>query len=130
MSRGKLVKLVLMALALTGLLYFAAGQLLGPGVGDFEDPIINGYVYSYAGGYEKTIVYKGKERPNQIIIDARVDQYRVDGDKLFIAQRPVEIFKVGDITKSRLLNSCQYWIINVKTHYVEKTADVGGLRCN
>lgn len=130
MSFDKVAKLVLVAFALTALLYLVAGQLLGPGVGDFSDPIINGYEYDDAGGYEKTITYRGNERSNQIIIDSRVDEYRVDGDRLFVARRPIEVFKVGDVMKSRLLGGCEYWVINVKTHRVEKTAESGGLRCN
>ena len=129
MSFGKVAKLVLVALVLFVSLYLVASQFLGPGVLDFSDPIINGYEYSDAGGYEKTIIYMGNERPRQIIIDSRVDEYRVDGDKLFVARRPVEVLKVGDVLESRLLAGCEYWLIHVKTHRVEKAID-SGLQCN
>lgn len=130
MLNSKAAKPVFVAFALVVAFYFVGSMFLGPGIGDFSDPIINGYEYSDAGGYEKTIVYRGKERSNQIIIDSRVDEYRVEGDKLLVARRPREIFKVGDMANTRLLEGCEYWVINIKTHQVEKTTDSSGLQCN
>ncbi|MFC7286540.1 hypothetical protein ACFQPC_00690 [Herminiimonas glaciei] len=128
---SKVVKSVFVGVALFAALYFVAMQFLGPGIRDFSNPIINGYEYSDAGGYEKTIIYTGNERPRQIIIDSRVDEYRVDGNRLLVARRPVESHLAKDnALSSRLLPLCEYWLINVKTHQVQRTADSGGLRCN
>lgn len=102
-------------------LYFVAGKLLGPGVGDFTESLANGYEYYYAGGNERMIVYTGNERPETIVIDARVDDYRVVGDRLLVVRRPREIYQDGDVTKSKLFLKCEYWVINTKIHKIEKT---------
>lgn len=127
---AKVVKSVLVGGALFVALYFAGSLFLGPGVGDFSDTIIDGYEYSDAGGYEKTIYYSGDERPKQIVIDARVDAYRVEGNSLFVARRPRESFKVGDVMHSRLMEKCEYWAIDIKTHQIDKISESHGLRCN
>jgi hypothetical protein len=49
----------------------------GPGSGDVAIPIVGGYEYRDPGAYEKVITHKETGRPRQIVIDARVDQYKV-----------------------------------------------------
>lgn len=115
------------------MLYMVGRQFLGPGISDFSKPIINGYEYSDAGGYEKVIIYRGGERPPQMVIDARVDGHKIEGDKLIVARRPRETFYEGNqdqVLSSRLSGDCEQWVINVKTHLVEKTNEAQGLRCN
>lgn len=130
MSFGKVAKLVFLALAFTVFLYLVGSHFVGPGISDFEDPIINGYEYSDAGHYEKTIIYTGVERPKQIVVDARVDGYRIEGDSLFVARRPREGFKVGEVMHSRLKAECEYWVIDTKTHQIGRASESHGLRCN
>lgn len=131
MSSSKVVKTLFVALAFFAALYLLASQFLGPGIGNASVPIVNGYEYDDAGGYEKAIIYKGSERPHQIVVDARVDDYKTEDDRLIVARRPRESHLAKDnALSSRLLPTCEYWVINVKTHQVEKTADSSGLRCN
>jgi len=130
MSSAKIIKSILAGGFLFALLYLVGGFVLGPGVGDFTTPIADGYEFSDAGGYEKTIIYTGVASPKQIVVDARVDEYRMDGNNLLIARRPREGFRVGEVMHSRLLESCEYWVIDVKTHRIDKTPDSHGLHCN
>ena len=133
MSIGKAIRAVFVACLFFIAVYFVGSQLLGPGVGDFSDNIINGYEYDYAGGNERAIIYRGGERPNKIVIDARVEGYRAEGDKLFVVRRPREIYKDGDLTKGRLLNECEHWVIDTKNHQIEKvewSSEFQDLRCS
>ena len=127
MSFGRAIKLVIIALATLGLLLLLSQFMVSR---DFSEPIANGYDYVDAGGYEKMIVYSGNQRPPQIIIGSRVDEYRIDSDKLFVARKPVESFMVGDVLKSKILDVCEYWVVNVKTNQVGKVTDSSGLHCN
>lgn len=129
MLLNKVIKPVLIVFAFFVFLYLLASQLLGPGVGDFSTSIANGYKYEYLGGNERVVVYQGEERSNTIIIDSRVDDYFIENNNLLVARRPREIYKDHGITKSRLSNNCEYWVINIKTHEVKQITDFGGLRC-
>lgn len=131
MSLNKLFKSIVTILAVLAGLFVLAIIFSSRGARDFEESIINDYEYSDAGGYEKTIVYSGNERSQEIIIDSRVDEYRVEGDKLWVARRPrVSDLAADGALDSRLLPTCEYWVIDTKTHKVEKTSNSGGLHCN
>lgn len=128
-----ILKSALIALLAVFVLYMVGRQFLGPGISDFSKPIINGYEYSDAGGYEKMIIYRGGERPPKMVIDSRVDSYKIEGDMLIVARRPRGTFyeeNQDQVLSSRLSGDCEHWVINVKTHFVEKTNEVHGLRCN
>ena len=136
MSLGRFTKLVLVAVALFvalyllfAVLYFAAARFW-PNIFDSKS-IINGYEYLYMDRDAKMIVYSGNERSQAVIIDSRVDEYRVEGDRLIVARRPVEDHLAADgVLHSRLLPNCEFWVIDTKTHKVEKTTNSGGLHCN
>lgn len=133
MLAGKFFKALAAGLLFFVGVYLIAGQFLGPGVGDFSDSLINGYQYDYSGGDERMIVYRGGERPNTIVIDARVDGYKVVDERLLVVRRPREIYQDDGITKSRLLNECEYWVINLNSHQVERTQqsnEFQDLRCS
>ena len=133
MSAGKSFKALLLGVVLFSGIYLLASQFLGPGVGDFSDSLLNGYEYDYAGGDEKMIVYRGNDRPNIIVIDARVDAYKVVDERLLVVRRPREIYKDDGITKSRLLDECEYWVINTKSHQIEETdwsSEFQDLKCS
>ena len=121
MSYRKVVRLSLIGVSIFAALYVLLGTFMGPGVSDISIRIAAGYMYDDAGGYEKMISYMGDERPNEIIVDSRVDGYKLIGSKLYVARRPVvsELAKDGALD-SRLLPYCEYWIINVETGYVER----------
>jgi hypothetical protein len=126
----KPLKIFLIALAFFALLYLMAGQFLGPGLRDFSARVANGYEYDDAGGYEKSIIYRGSERKNEIVIDARVEDHILEGENLFVARRPREIYRDNDgVLESRLSPDCEYWKIDVKTHRIEKTTETKNLHC-
>lgn len=131
--RKPILRSVLIAFGIVAVLYILGSLYLGPGIGDFSKPIINGYEYTDAGGYEKVIVYRGGKHAPQMVVDARVDSYKIEGDKIIVARRPRETFYEGNqdqVLSSRLSGDCEYWAINIKTHRVEKTSEAHGLYCN
>lgn len=136
MSFRKITKSVLtvvvVTIVLVTILYFLGTQYLGPGVSDFSVPISNGYEYNDSGGYEKNIIYMGEDPgvTASIIIDSRVDDYKLVENKIFVSRTPREIYWVGDVPNSRLLSNCEFWVINTETHVVKRVSDSHGLRCN
>lgn len=130
MSLGRFAMLIFTALAIFGVLYLLAGKFLGPGLGDAFFEIANGYMYFDAGGYEKSIDYKGNERQTGTVIDARVDDYRVDGDQLLVARRP-RVIELGDddALRSHLLLDCEYWVIELNTHAVRQVTHLKHVQC-
>jgi len=133
MSVGKAIRAALIACFIFVILYFVGGRFLGPGVGDFSESIVNGYEFIYTDRNGKMIAYGGKDRPNAVVISPRVDGYRVVGEHIFIVRRPLEIYKDGEITKSRLLDECEYWVINTESHQIEKverSSEFQDLQCS
>lgn len=79
------------------------------------------------------IIYRGEKHAPQMVIDARVDGYKIEGDKIIVARRPRETFYEGNqdqVLSSRLSGECEYWVINIKTDRVEKSSEAHGLHCN
>lgn len=132
MSLGiKILKLILKSIliifGIVVVLAFLAGFFGGAGIRDFEESIIDEYEYVDAGGYEKMITNR-----KEVVIDSRVDGYKIVGDNIIVARRPVEIFFEGNqnhTPSSRLSGNCEYWAINIKTHKVEKSSEAHGLHC-
>ena len=105
----------------------------GPGVTDGEFSIANGYALSDAGGNEKMIVHREGNKLGEIIVDARVDNYVVDGRKIIIARRPAETMMRDGIAEVKLLSTCEYWVIDTDTHAVAQIADANkwpSVRCD
>lgn len=130
MLQGKLPISILGGVIL-GLLFLAAGSLLGPGIRDepFAE-IVDGYGYFDAGGYEKMIIYDGEKRLAGVVIDARVDDFYVDGARLLVARRPrVTNLAKDDAVDSRLLSECEFWVINTKFHTVKQVAQANEVQC-
>lgn len=117
----RFIQLMGIVLGVSALVYFISSMFLGPGVQDFSLKIVGGYSYEDTGGNEKHILYShGKGLP-KIVIDSRVDDYKVDGEMIYVARRPVEYYREGDVLKSRIINICEYWLINVSNNNIEKT---------
>jgi hypothetical protein len=113
-------------IAIVPMLLIAAGC----GRNDVSIPIENGYEYSDSGGLEKLIVYRGNERTREIVVDARVDDYKIVDNKLLVARRPRESFLEKDnALSSRLLSTCEYWIIDLGTHQIQKAPTAAGVNC-
>ena len=110
--------------------YAIASLFFGPGVRDSSESIANGYEFVDSGGYEKVIVYKGMERPNEIVIDARVDAFRLEGNSVLVARRPRNVVVKDQVATARLSGECEYWTIDTGTHSIVQTPDSRGLRCD
>lgn len=120
--KNSIGRIVFLLMITSGLLLLAS-QFLGPGLSDFTKHVLNEYKYGDNGGYEKFIGYRNEEGL-RIVIDARVDEYRIDNDLLIVARKPREIYTEAEITKSRLLKICQLWIINTNTHQITKQGEI------
>jgi hypothetical protein len=95
----------------------------GPGVVDTTYPILGGYIFSDAGGSEKTILYRGDNAPHGIVVDARVDRYRIVGSRIIVARRP-EIQNPGtNPITTRLSDVCEHWAIDTISHVTARIDD-------
>jgi hypothetical protein len=106
--------------------------LAGCGPGDGDIPISKGYVLFDPGGVGRMISYRGDKRPNEVVIDPRVDTYIVDGEKIIVARRPLTAINHGVTTDWKLLPTCEYWMIDTETHAVEEITDASkwpSVRC-
>lgn len=92
----------------------------GPGVTDVTYHILDGYAFSDAGGDQKTIVYQGAAGGEQIVVDARVDMYMVEGNSIVIARRPLVIEKIGNTLTDHLSSQCEYVVIDTVAHSVTR----------
>jgi hypothetical protein len=106
----------------------------GAGVSDTTYPILGGYVFSDAGGPEKTIIYQGDGAQKGTVIDGRVDRYRIVGNRIVVARRPeVQSDGASGPITTKLSDGCEHWVINTGTHVVarvdEKSPDAL-LACN
>jgi len=130
----RLLKFSVATIVASLLLYLIAGSILGPGIRDYKKEILNDYEFSDAGGYEKMIIYSGKERRRGIVIDAQVDAYRVEGANILVAVTPRLIIEGDDkVLRTRLADKCEYWQIDTVAHVVRPIeigrADLRDLRC-
>jgi len=105
---------------------------VGCGRGDVSIEIKNGYEFSDSGGMEKMIIYRHNLFDEEIIIDARVDSYKTEGNIIYVARKPREIFWIMNhqIPDSKLSSICEYWEINTKSHQVIRIDKTHGLLCN
>lgn len=129
MLLSKPYKISLIFVLFVALSYFAVENILGPGVRDYSIEIVKGYSYSDAGHYEKTIIYTDSNGSSKIVVDARVDDYRVEDSKIYIARRPREIYEENGVTNSRLSAQCEYWEINTNNSKIRQIDPVDSLRC-
>jgi hypothetical protein len=101
---------------------------------DGQFSISNGYAFSDAGGNGRMIVTKSKGKQlGEIVIDARVDAYVVDGNKIIVARRPAGTYMRGEIADWALASTCEYWMIDTETHAVGQIADASkwpSVRCD
>ncbi|BAC96201.1 hypothetical protein [Vibrio vulnificus YJ016] len=125
----KIFKLCLLVVSICLATYLAAASFLGPGVKDQSISLLGGYRYLDAGHYEKQIVYIEADKRVTIVIDARVDDYLIKDDVIYLARRPREIYNEDGIVKSRVSDVCEYWKINSHTGDVSKIESIAILKC-
>lgn len=105
------------------------GTFIGSDFMDYSINIVGGYSYEDVGRDERYILYSSGKGLPMIVIDSRVDDYNVVGDLIYVARRPVEDYKEGDVLNSRLKNICEYWVINVSNNDIEKIDSALPLKC-
>ena len=127
---NKGIKIIAIVLSVMFFLYLVASIFLGPGASDYLIEIKGNYSYEDAGHFEKHIIFlDDKKKPSKIVIDSRVDDYIIDGDFIYVARRPVEYYKDGNIMKSNILNTCEYWRISTIDNTIQKTQPLPSLKC-
>ncbi|WP_345550776.1 hypothetical protein [Microbulbifer aestuariivivens] len=125
----KILKLGLLIVGICVAAYLAASSFLGPGVKDQSISLVGGYRYLDAGHYEKQIEYTEAGKPSTVVIDARVDDYLIKDDVIYVTRRPREIYKEDGIVKTRISDVCEYWQINSHTGDVSKIESIPTLKC-
>ena len=91
----------------------------GPGAGDGSTNIGYGYVFEMSGGDATYIQYVGNESEKGAVIPSRVEQFHLYDDWIFVSRMPRQIYQEGDVTESKIIQVCEYWVINGKTHEVK-----------
>ena len=129
MSSDKVPKIAVISFVFFACMYFAIGGAIGPGNKDFSTPLIANYFYEDAGHFEKMITFSdGKSRP-KIIIDARVDDYRINENVIYVARRPRDIYQEQGVTHSRVSDNCEYWLISTLDSVVKQVGKINDLHC-
>ncbi len=100
---------------------------------DGSDEIAKGYAITFTSSDGVFITYAGTERPKTIVIDARVDGFKLVGNRILVARRPMERYAEsepqGNSLGYRMLPTCEHWAIDTSSHEVKRTQETGGLLC-
>ncbi len=122
-TRNPVVPIVGIALALAG----CRGAL------DGSEEIAKGYEIAFTSSDGVFITYAGTERAKTIVIDARVDGFKVVENRILVARRPMERYAEnqpgGNALGYRMLPTCEHWVIDTSTHEAKRTQETGGLLC-
>jgi hypothetical protein len=92
----------------------------GPGFIDDCIPILGGYSYLDSGGGETMIVLNRDDGNREIVVDARVDDYRVSESTIYVARRPRLIFVENGVPKIKNSNECEIYLIKTSEKIIEK----------
>ncbi len=96
----------------------------------FSDYIVDDYAIVYAGDIGRSIVLKRNGELDLTIVDARIDDYKVDDQKIYAARTPYETFRLEDGTLSyKYLSVCEYWVIDRRMHEVKKVEFLSNVKC-
>lgn len=132
MSLNRFIKIVLITIFSVVCLVLVGNFFIGPARLNYSKPIINGYVYYDLGGDGKIIAYEGNEHehPHSAIVDSRVDDYKIDGEKILVARTQRIAYVENHVTKSSLSKDCEHWVIDTKMHSAQKSTDTSDhLQC-
>lgn len=98
--------------------------------GDGATSIINGYQIVYISNDSILIDYAGADNKDKVTLEARIDAYKVEGDKILVARTPQEVYKnERGNSDYRMLPTCEYWIIDTKKHTLNKVNPINDLHC-
>ena len=94
--------------------------------GDGETDLVNGYKIVFVSSENVFIVDK-----NKVILDAKVENYRVEGNNILVAKRPIQFVDNDGLVLSKPVYSyiCEYWIIDTKKNTLLKTSNIKDLDC-
>lgn len=93
----------------------------GPGVFDEKFRIAGEYSLLDSGGDGRFIIREPSGQKSSITINARVDQFIVDKEKIVIARRPLRVLHNSDGSSvGHIEDGCEYWIIDIKRHESER----------
>ena len=103
------------------------------GAPDGSREIAKGYVVAFTSSEGVFIKYTGTQRAETVVIDARVDGFKIVGNRILVARRPMERYAEnqpeGNALGYRMLPTCEHWVIDTSTHEVKRTQETGGLLC-
>ncbi|MEQ1801710.1 MAG: hypothetical protein ABL989_07310 [Gammaproteobacteria bacterium] len=119
-----LVVLALVAAPIVALLLAVVPALFGISRDPEPVEILNGYYFVDSGGFSELefIGFQGgKDGFYTIIIDSRVDRYRLEGSNILVAQRPFVLIWDANGRRSPRYGACQYWVIDTVAQTVVKT---------
>jgi hypothetical protein len=103
------------------------------GVADGVTAISDGYVFYDTGSNGRSIRYEENIGWYVAVIDERVDNYVVEGDRILVARRPAKVVTDNDVARWELSPTCEYWEIELPTRVVRRLPDGSpspSLRCN
>lgn len=90
----------------------------GPGAKDGSVHISQGYYFTHLGGDQNIIEFTEGGR-SKTVVKARVEDYLLRGNFIYVSRHPVEYHKEGDVLKSTLIRSCEYWMIDLVNKSVQ-----------
>lgn len=76
------------------------------------------------------IIFSDGTSRSHIVIDARVDDYRINDDVIYVARRPRDIYQKHGVTESRVSDHCEYWLINTLDSAVNQVDKINDLHCS
>lgn len=99
-----------------------------------ESAIGKGFRFVDAGGNDKKIISRQGDSTT-VVVDARVDAYTRDANKIIAARRPLRVADTGAAAPgdAALQPLCEYWIIDVNTRVAHRIADAAewpNVRCD
>lgn len=89
----------------------------GPGAKDGSVHISDGYYFTHLGGNQNIIEFKDGDQ-YKAVIKASVDQFLFDDGKIFVSRLPLTYYREGNVTKQKMGNECEYWLIKIAEHEI------------
>jgi hypothetical protein len=89
----------------------------GPGIKDGSVHISHGYYFTHLGGQQNLIEHIQSDR-SEIIIKAKVEDFVLDKDKIYISRFPVEYQNEDGVLKSMISRECEFWVIDLTDNSV------------
>ena len=95
----------------------------------FSDYIVDDYAIVYAGDIGRGIVLKRNGKLDLTIVDAWIDEYKVDAKNIYVARTPYVTYREHGGLGFKYLPVCEYWVIDRPTHEVKKVEFLSNVKC-